>query len=74
MNEVLTQADRFSMTEAERIALQFYSEEYLLTAEIMLERSDELLTQISSNPEAINDAIKQRNSLERTLISDTPIF
>lgn len=74
MNEVLKQADHFSMTEAERIALQLYSEEYLLTAEKMLERSDELLLQITENPESINDAIRQRKSQERALISETPIF
>ncbi|MEK6482433.1 hypothetical protein WJR50_33165 [Catalinimonas sp. 4WD22] len=74
MNEVLKQADRFSMTEAERIALQAYSEEYLLTAETMLERSDEFLLQVTKDPEAINDAVRQRKSLERTLISDTSIF
>ncbi|MEK6481649.1 hypothetical protein WJR50_29160 [Catalinimonas sp. 4WD22] len=74
MNEVLKQNDRFSMTEAERIALQSYSEEYLLTAETLLEQSDELLMQVTKNPESINDAVRQRKSLERTLISDTPIF
>lgn len=74
MNEVLQQNDRFTMTEAERFELQSYSEEYLLTAETMLERSDELLMQITKNPEAINDAIQQRKRLERTVISDTPIF
>ena len=39
MNEVLKQPGRFSMTQAERIRLQTFLEDYLLLADQLLERS-----------------------------------
>src|SRR5690606_16561700 len=54
MNEVLKLSDRlpagrqgFTMTEAERMRLQSYAEEYLQLACEMLEKSDKLLLEIA---------------------------
>ncbi|WKN42735.1 hypothetical protein [Tunicatimonas pelagia] len=48
MNEVLKQPERFAMTEAERIRLQAFSEKYLVLANRMLERSDQLLLDVAT--------------------------
>ena len=73
MNEVLKQPGRFAMTEAERIRLQTFSEDYLLLAGQLLERSDQLLLNIAyTNP--LRRADQEQQRLERTTIAKTSVL
>ena len=74
MNEVLKQSSRFSMTEAERMRLQTFSEDYLLLASQMLERSDALLLDITSVKPLQQQAGQQQRQLERTTIARTRVL
>ncbi len=74
MNEVLRQPRRFSMTEAERVRLQTYAEDYLLLAEQMLERSDALLVDVTSVKPLQQQADQQQQLLERKAIARTPVL
>jgi hypothetical protein len=74
MNEVLKQSSRFSMTEAERMRLQTFSEDYLLLASQMLERSDALLLDITSVKPLQQQADQQQRQLERTTIARTRVL
>ena len=65
MNEVLRQPRRFSMTEAERVRLQTFAEDYLLLAGQMLERSDALLLNVTSVKPLRRQAEEQQRQLER---------
>lgn len=72
LNEVLKQPNGFSMTEAERLRLQTFSEEYLLLAAQMLERSDRLLLDVSSVKPMQRQANQSRMQLERFTFAQTP--
>ena len=81
MNEVLKQSQRlpagrqgFSMTEAERIRLQTFAEDYLLLAGQMLERSDKLLLDVASVKPLQQQAHQEQKRLERITIARTPIL
>ena len=74
MNEVLKQPGRFAMTEAERVRLQSFSEGYLLLAGQMLERSDQLLLDISYTKPLRRQADQQQQRLERATIARTPVL
>ena len=81
MNEVLRQPERlpagrqgFSMTEAERIRLQTFSEDYLLLAGQMLERSDALLLDVTRVEPLQREADRQQQRLERTTIARTSVL
>lgn len=73
LNEVLKQLARFSMTEAERIRLQSYAEDYLLLAARMLERSDQLLLEVASVKPMQQQAQQNRMQLERASHATTPV-
>lgn len=73
LNDVLKQSARYSMTEAERIRLQSYAEDYLLLAARMLERSDQLLLEVASVKPMQQQAQQNRMQLERATIAQTPI-
>ena len=74
MNEVLKQSQRFSMTEAERIRLQTFSEDYLLLAGQLLERSDKLLLDVASVKPLQRQADQEQKRLERTTIARTLVL
>ena len=74
MNEVLKQTRRFSMTEAERVRLQTFAEDYLLLAGQMLERSDALLLDITSVKPLRRQADQQQRQLERSTIAQTRVL
>ena len=74
MNEVLKQPARFSMTEAERMRLQSYSEGYLQLAGEMLEKSDRLLLEIAYCRPLQNQADQEQKRLERATIANTAVF
>ena len=74
MNEVLKQSGRFSMTEAERIRLQSFSEDYLLLAGQMLERSDQLLLDVAYTKPLRRQADQVQQQLERATIAQTPLL
>nr|WKN34429.1 hypothetical protein K4G66_18800 [Tunicatimonas sp. TK19036] len=73
LNEVLKQSARYSMTEAERIRLQSYAEDYLLLAARMLERSDQLLLEVASVKPMQQQAQQNRMQLERASHATTPV-
>ncbi len=62
------------MTEAERMRLQTFSEDYLLLASQMLERSDALLLDITSVKPLQQQADQQQRQLERTTIARTRVL
>ena len=74
MNEVLKQSQRFSMTEAERIRLQTSSEDYLLLAGQMLERSDRLLLDVAHVKPLRWQADQEQQRLERATVAQTPVL
>jgi len=74
MSEVLKQSGRFSMTEAERMRLQSYAEEYLQLASEMLEKSDKLLLEIAYCRPLQNQSIQAQKRLERATISRTKVL
>ena len=74
MNEVLKQSQRFSMTEAERIRLQTSSEDYLLLAGQMLERSDRLLLDVARVKPLRRQADQEQQRLERATVAQTPVL
>ena len=74
MNEVLKQTRRFSMTEAERVRLQTFAEDYLLLAGQMLERSDALLLNVSDTKPLRRQANQAQQRLERATIARTPVL
>ncbi|MGB3777696.1 MAG: hypothetical protein WA960_05015 [Tunicatimonas sp.] len=74
MNEVLKRSSRFSMTEAERMRLQTFAEDYLLLAAQMLERSDALLLDVASVKPLRQQADQQQRQLERATIARTPVL
>ena len=74
MSEVLKQAGRFSMTEAERIRLQTFSEDYLLLAGQLLERSDKLLLDVASVKSLQRQVDQQQKQLERKSIAHTSVL
>ena len=74
MNEVLKQPRRFSMTEAERMRLQTFTEDYLLLAGQMLERSDALLLNVADTKPLRRQADQEQQRLERAAIARTPVL
>jgi len=74
MNEVLRQHNHFSMTEAERMRLQSYAEEYLQLAGEMLEKSDKLLLEIAYCRPLQNQSDQAQKRLERSAISRTTVL
>ncbi|MEM9931769.1 MAG: hypothetical protein AAF840_18330, partial [Bacteroidota bacterium] len=74
MNEVLKQPQRFSMTEAERLRLQAFSEEYLQLAEKLLERSDQLLLDVAYVKPLRKQADQTHYQLERAAAATTLLF
>ena len=74
MNELLKQPERFSMTEAERMRLQAFSEDYLLLSSKLLERSDQLLLDVASVKPMRQQASKQHRQLERNTIAKTTVL
>lgn len=74
MNEVLQQTNRFAMTETERIRLQSFSEDYLLLAGQLLERSDQLLLDVAYVKPLRRQADQTHHQLERTAVAATPLF
>ena len=74
MNEVLRQSGQFSMTEAERMRLQTFAEDYLLLAGQMLERSDALLLDVTSVKPLWRQADQEQKRLERKAIARTPVL
>jgi hypothetical protein len=74
MNEVIRQSGQFSMTEAERMRLQTFAEDYLLLAGQMLERSDALLLDVTSVKPLRQQADQQQRQLERTVIARTRVL
>ena len=74
MNEVLRQPERFSMTEAERLRLQTFAEDYLLLAGQMLERSDQLLLDVARVKPLRQQASEKQQRLERTAVAKTPVL
>ena len=74
MNEVLKQSERFAMTEAERIRLQAFSEDYLLLADQLLERSDQLLLEVAYVKPLRVQADQTHHHLERATVAATPLF
>ena len=74
MNEVLRQPRRFSMTEAERMRLQTFAEDYLLLAGQILERSDALLLDVTSVKPLRRQADQEQKRLERATIARTPVL
>jgi len=74
MNEVLKQSGRFSMTEAERMRLQSYAEEYLQLAGDMLEKSDNLLLEITYCRPLQNQSTQAQKRLERSALSRTTVL
>ena len=81
MNEVLKQPVRlpagrqgFTMTEAERMRLQTYSEEYLQLAGEMLEKSDKLLLEIAYCRPLQHQTDQQQKRLERAAIAHTSVL
>ena len=74
MNEVLRQSGLFSMTEAERMRLQTFAEDYLLLAGQMLERSDALLLDVADTKPLQRQADQQQQQLERATIARTPVL
>ena len=74
MNEVLKQPERFSMTEAERMRLQAFSEDYLLLSSQLLERSDQMLLEVASVKPMQQQASKQYQQLERNTIAKTTVL
>ncbi|WPP51847.1 hypothetical protein [Catalinimonas niigatensis] len=74
MNEVLKQPTRFSMTEAERMRLQSFSEDYLQLASEMLERSDKFLLEVAQCRSLQHQTDQQQKELERTTIANTIVL
>ena len=74
MNEVLKQSERFAMTEAERIRLQAFSEDYLLLADQLLGRSDQLLLDVAYIKPLRGQAAQTHHHLERATVAATPLF
>jgi len=81
MNEVLKQPMRlpagrqgFSMTEAERMRLKVYSEEYLQFASEMLEKSDKLLLEIAYCRPLQSRIGHEQKRLERATIANTTVL
>ncbi len=74
MNKVLKQPNRFSMTEAERMRLQSYSEEYLQLAGEMLEKSDKFLMEIAYCRPLQREANQAQKRLERNTIARTAVL
>ena len=74
MNELLKQPGRFSMTEAERMRLQSYAEEYLMLSAELLERSDRLLLEVGHVPALQELADQTQLQLERAATAQTPLF
>ena len=74
MNEVLRQPKRFAMTEAERIRLQSFSEDYLQLAGQLLERSDQLLLDVAYVKPLRQQADQMHRRLERASVAATPLF
>ena len=74
MNEVLRQSRQFSMTEAERMRLQTFAEDYLLLAGQMLERSDALLLDVADTKPLQQQADREQRQLERATIAQTRVL
>ena len=74
MNEVLRQSGQFSMTEAERMRLQTFAEDYLLLAGHMLERSDALLLDVARTKPLQEQANQEQQQLERATIARTRVL
>ena len=74
MNQVLRQPERFSMTEAERMRLQTFAEDYLLLAGQMLERSDALLLDVADTKPLQSQADQEQRQLERATIAQTRVL
>ena len=74
MNEVLKQSGRFFMTEAERMRLQAFSEDYLLLSGQLLERSDQLLLDVATVKPMWQQASEQHRQLERNTIAKTTVL
>ena len=74
MSEVLKQPERFSMTEAGRMRLQTFSEDYLLLASQMLGRSDQLLVDIAHVKPLRRKADQEQQRLERATIARTSVL
>jgi len=74
MNEVVKQPQRFSMTEAERIRLQTFSEDCLLLAGQLLERSDKLLLDVTSVKPLQRQADQEQKRLERMTVARTLVL
>jgi hypothetical protein len=74
MNEVLRQSQKFSMTEAERVRLQTFAEDYLLLAGHMLERADALLLGVTRTKSFQKQANQEQRRLERMTIARTLVL
>ncbi len=74
MNEVLRQSRQFSMTEAERMRLQTFAEDYLMLAGQMLERSDALLLDVADTKPLQQQADREQRQLERATIAQTRVL
>ena len=64
----------FSMTEAERLKLQSEADELLERAAQMLERSDQLLLEVTGTLEIRQQAVKKQLLLERQELVRVKIF
>ena len=62
------------MTEAERMRLQTFAEDYLLLAGQMLERSDVLLLDVTSVKPLQQQADQEQQRLKREVIARTPVL
>ena len=62
------------MTEAERIRLQTFAEDYLLLAGQMLERSDALLLDVACVKPLQRKADQRHKQLEQMVIARTPVL
>lgn len=74
MNELLKQPARFSMTEAERMRLQSFSEDYLQLANEMLEKSDKFLLEVAHCRSLQTLTDQQQIRLERNTIANTIVL
>lgn len=74
MNRVLKQPGHFSMTEAERMRLQTFSEDYLLLSNQLLERSDRLLLDVAYVKPLRRQADQQQKQLERATMARTTVL
>ena len=69
MNEVIRRSRQFSMTEAQRMRLRTFAEDYLVLAGQMLERSDALLLDVASVKPLRQQPDQQQQQLERATIA-----